>query len=72
VGNLLGSSFTILEHSENERENRITVQHLNGNGSNDLLGVLLRVVEIKSFREIVPNMNDIFIRVVETYNAEKE
>jgi ABC-2 type transport system ATP-binding protein len=72
VLNSLGSSLSILEHSENDRENRITVQHLNGNGSNDLLGALLRVVEIKSFREIVPNMNDIFIRVVEKYNAEKE
>lgn len=72
VGNALGSSFTILDHVENERETSIKVQHLNGNGSNNLLSILLKVAEIKSFREVVPNMNDIFIRVVETYNAEKE
>jgi ABC-2 type transport system ATP-binding protein len=72
VGKSLGSSFTVLEHIENERESSIKVQHLNGNGSNNLLSILLKVAEIKSFREVVPNMNDIFIRVVEKYNAEKE
>jgi ABC-2 type transport system ATP-binding protein len=68
----LGRSYSILEHAENKTENMIKIQHLNGNNSNDLLRILLNVSEIKSFREVIPNMNDIFIRVVESYNAEKE
>jgi ABC-2 type transport system ATP-binding protein len=72
VESALGRSYSILEHAENKPGNMIKIQHLNGDGSNDLLRVLLNVAEIKSFREIVPNMNDIFIRVVESSNAEKE
>jgi ABC-2 type transport system ATP-binding protein len=72
VESSLGRSYSILEHAENKTENMIKIQHLNGNNSNDLLRILLNVSEIKSFREVIPNMNDIFIRVVESYNAEKE
>jgi ABC-2 type transport system ATP-binding protein len=72
VGKTLGTSFTILEHTESEKENNIKIQHLNGNGNNFLLNLLLGTAEIKSFREVVPSMNDIFIRVVESYNAETE
>jgi ABC-2 type transport system ATP-binding protein len=72
VESALGHAYSILEHKENKPENMVKIQHLNGEGSNDLLRILLNVAEIKSFREIVPNMNDIFIRVVESSNAEKE
>ena len=68
----LGQTYSILEHSENKLENRIKIFHRNGDGSNDLLRIFLQAAEIRSFREIVPSMNDIFIRVVESYNAEKE
>jgi ABC-2 type transport system ATP-binding protein len=72
VVSALGHSYSILEHTENKLENMIKIQHLNGDGSNSLLRLLLNVAEIKSFREVIPNMNDIFIRVVESSNAEKE
>lgn len=72
VESSLGQSFSILEHAESNTGNKVKIRHLNGSGSNDLLRHLLGVAEIKSFREIIPNMNDIFIRVVESYNAEKE
>jgi ABC-2 type transport system ATP-binding protein len=72
VGKALGTTFRILEHVESENENNIKIQHLNGNGNNQLLSVLLSTAEIKSFREIIPSMNDIFIQVVESYNAETE
>jgi ABC-2 type transport system ATP-binding protein len=72
VNNALGSSCTILEHTESAKENNIKIEHLDGNGNNDLLRILLNVAEIKSFMEVIPSMNDIFIRVVESYNAETE
>ena len=72
AGTSLGKSFQILEHSENEKENKMRIRQINGNGNNDLLRILLDVSQIRSFREEVPSMNDIFIRVVESYNAEKE
>ncbi|HPT30214.1 MAG TPA: ABC transporter ATP-binding protein [Prolixibacteraceae bacterium] len=68
VAQVLGNSFTILEHTEKGLSNRIKILHLNGNGSNDVLQLLMPVAEIKSFREVVPSMNDIFIRVVESSN----
>jgi len=68
VETTLGKSYTILEHSEKGQEGRIKIHHPNGNGNNEVLHLLMPVADIKSFREVVPNMNDIFIRVVETSN----
>jgi len=68
VETTLGKSYTILEHSEKGQESRIKIHHPNGNGNNEVLHLLMPVADIKSFREVVPNMNDIFIRVVETSN----
>jgi len=72
VEKALGNSFSILAHDEGIRGNTIRIQHLNGNSNNDLLRVLLNVAEIRSFSEVIPDMNDIFIRVVKSYNAETE
>jgi len=68
VAQVLGNSYTILEHNEKDLVNRIKILHLNGNGNNEVLQLLMPVAEIKSFREVVPSMNDIFIRVVESSN----
>jgi ABC-2 type transport system ATP-binding protein len=72
IESLLDSSFTILEHSERLYENTIRIQHLNGNNSNDLIKLLVNVADIVSFREVIPSMNDVFIKVVETSNSSKE
>jgi len=37
--------------------------------TNKLLSNLIKLVEIHSFNEVIPNMNDVFIRVVEDTNA---
>jgi len=67
---ILGESFAVLDHEENESENHIRIRHTNGYQSNELIRNLLPAVEIRSFREVIPSMNDIFIRVVESYNEE--
>ena len=72
VQETLGKSFTVLEHEESDAVNNVTIRHLNGDSSNELIRILLGIVEIKSFREVIPSMNDIFIRVVESSNEGKE
>jgi ABC-2 type transport system ATP-binding protein len=72
VSSLLDPSFSILEHEENKYGNTIRIQHLNGNDSNDLIRLLVNAAEIVSFREVIPNMNDVFIKVVESYNASNQ
>jgi ABC-2 type transport system ATP-binding protein len=69
IESLLDASFTILEHNESQYENTIRIQHLNGSNSNDLIRLLVNAAEIVSFREVIPSMNDVFIKVVESYNA---
>lgn len=66
----LGSHFDILEHDTNQRLKQLKIKFLNGNSNNDLLKVLMSQFEIVSFKETIPSMNDVFIRVVEENNRE--
>lgn len=68
VTNSLGQQYKIIEHSEAEKENHIKVQYLNGNSNNELLQNLISVSEIVSFEEVIPSMNDVFIKAVEESN----
>jgi ABC-2 type transport system ATP-binding protein len=69
IESMLDPSFAILEHNESAYQNTIRIQHLNGSNSNDLIKMLVSAAEIVSFKEVIPSMNDVFIKVVETYNA---
>lgn len=64
----LDNEFKILNHSEEENANNLKVQYLNGGSNNHLLNKLLPHAEIISFNELIPSMNDVFIKVVETAN----
>ncbi len=66
----LSTSYTILNHAEGPFSNNISIQFANGCQNNDLIKVLLGVAEIQTFREVIPSMNDVFIKVVESSNAE--
>lgn len=68
VEKALGQKMKILEHSESEKENQLTIQYLNGGSNNQLIQTLLPVAEIVSFEEIIPSMNDVFITAVEESN----
>jgi ABC-2 type transport system ATP-binding protein len=68
VDQALGRSFKILEHAESEKENQLQVQYLNGDSNNDLLQAIMPVAEILSFEEIIPSMNDVFIKAVNESN----
>lgn len=70
-GNLqekLGSHFDILEQDTESHLKQLKVRFLNGNSNNDLLRILMNQFEIVSFKETIPSMNDVFIRVVEENN----
>ena len=66
----LGSHFDILEHDTNTHIKQLKIRFLNGNSNNDLLKILMSQFEIVSFKETIPSMNDVFIRVVEENNRE--
>ena len=68
VNHSLGQQYKIIGHSEMEKENHLTIQYLNGNSNNDLLQALMPVSEILSFEEVIPSMNDVFIKAVEESN----
>ena len=69
INRALGQQFKIIEHSETKRENHLKVQYLNGNYNNELLQNILPVSEIIAFEEIIPSMNNVFIKAVEKANS---
>ncbi|MBF9252065.1 ATP-binding cassette domain-containing protein [Pontibacter sp. 172403-2] len=71
-GRLLITSpdYEVLEQHENHGTFRANVKLLNGSRPNDLLRYLIERVEIHSFVELVPSINDIFIqKVTETHHV---
>lgn len=65
----LTSLFEILDIQNSSTEQTLRVKLLPGASPNDILRLLLPTGTIVSFNEILPGMNDIFIRVVEETNA---
>ncbi|RUT79434.1 ABC transporter ATP-binding protein [Ancylomarina longa] len=61
---ILNSDFEIVDREKGIECNTLKIKLHNGSSSNDLLGLLLPYLNIVSFAEIIPSMNDIFIRVV--------
>lgn len=58
-------NFEIIERElSSEGKHRYKVKILNGLTENDLISAVISKVQMKSFREIIPNMDEIFIRAV--------
>lgn len=68
VSAVLGNNIKILEHTENSRENQLKLQYISGGSNNSLLETLIPAAEILSFEEVIPGMNDVFIKAVEESN----
>ena len=60
----LNGKYDILDFSENGNGTKVSIQIKDRDDSNLLIKELLPIVSIKSFQEILPTMNDIFIQVV--------
>jgi ABC-2 type transport system ATP-binding protein len=61
----LSTQYKIIDNKQRNGDNFVRVRILNDISTNDLLNVMLSSGNIISFREIIPSMNDIFIKVVE-------
>ena len=64
---ILNANFNILEQSEDQGKQFAKVKIEKGR-SNDLLEAVIPHLQIHSFEELIPSMNDIFIRRVEEAN----
>lgn len=64
IERVLDKDFQIIDQQKGIETNKIKVQLPNGNTSNELIRQLIPYINIVSFNEIIPNMNDIFIRTV--------
>lgn len=62
--NALWSGFELLNLKEDQEMNIAQVRMLNGHTTNDLLSFLLPHVEVEGLKEVIPDMNDIFIQQV--------
>ncbi|MDD4108724.1 MAG: ATP-binding cassette domain-containing protein, partial [Prolixibacteraceae bacterium] len=60
----LENYFNILEHNEDIKDNRLLIQFNGADAGNKILEKILPVAEIIAFREIIPRMNDVFIKAV--------
>ncbi len=66
----LGTYGELIDHGPEGDHMDATVRLLNGATTNQLLGNIMRTVEVRGFHEVIPSMNDIFIQAVERYNKE--
>jgi ABC-2 type transport system ATP-binding protein len=63
---VLHPDFEVLEHHERENGHFQDIIKLHaGTNSNDLLRYLINNVEVHAFKELIPSINDIFIRRVQ-------
>lgn len=72
LGNSLGTYGELLDHDQEDGQFGAKVKLVNGATTNQLLGNIMRTVEVTGFQEVIPSMNDIFIEAVERYNQEKQ
>lgn len=68
IDQALGANYNIISHDESEKANTLKVQYLNGNSNNELLQAIMPAAEILAFEELIPSMNDVFIKAVEESN----
>jgi len=58
-------NFELIDHWPKGKSHVARIKLLNNSSVNDLLSVAISVVEVQAVNEVIPNMNDIFIKVVE-------
>jgi ABC-2 type transport system ATP-binding protein len=63
-GHILAGKYNILSNYQNGMGNRLSIQYPDGSNSGELIKDLIEHVEIVSFNEVIPSMNEVFIKVV--------
>ncbi|NOU16836.1 MAG: ABC transporter ATP-binding protein [Bacteroidales bacterium] len=64
----LDSNYTLLSDSEDAGLKKAQIKINNYSSDNRLLSMVIPAVEVTGFNQLIPSMNDIFIKVVESYN----
>lgn len=72
ITNALWTNFELISHNGTTEAHTARIKLLNNSTVNDLLSVAIPVVEVQSINEVIPSMNDIFIKVVEQKGANNE
>jgi len=68
----LRKGYHLVELLSEGKENKAVIEVPDGSGANELLLNLTDFVQVKGFQEILPGMNDIFIRVVQESSNKAE
>ncbi|MCK5029074.1 MAG: ATP-binding cassette domain-containing protein [Bacteroidales bacterium] len=63
----LNNHYEIVDKKKVNGHEAVKIKLLHETNENELLSLIIPAVEIISFNEIIPNMNDIFIKVVNEY-----
>lgn len=64
IEQVLNDNYQVLEWKQVNGHPAVRIKLLHHTSENELLSLLLPAVEIISFKEVIPSMNDIFIKVV--------
>lgn len=70
IRSILNPNFSLIDSQNNSEINSAKIKIEKGN-SNDLLQSLLPHLQVHSFKELIPSMNDIFIKRVQEANVLK-
>lgn len=65
----LNPHYEIIDKNRINGKSAVKVKLLHETNDNELLSLIIPSVEVLSFHEVIPNMNDIFIKVVNEYKA---
>ena len=66
--NGLSSDYKLLKIDNHHELHRAQVKTLTPVSNNKLVSEIIKLVELKSFNEVIPSMNDVFIRIVQDSN----
>ncbi|MFC2150958.1 ABC transporter ATP-binding protein [Bacteroidota bacterium] len=65
--NSLNKHYELIDKTKVNGNKAVRVKLLHQTNENELLSLIIPAVEIISFKEIIPSMNDVFIKVVNEY-----
>ena len=68
----LTPEYSLFDLKDNHEVHEIKIKTTSDSGNNKLIATLLPLVDLVSFNEVIPSMNDVFIQVVQKTNQQPE
>lgn len=72
ITNAMWTNFELIDHWKKDESHIARIKLLNKSTVNDLLAAAISVVKVEAVNEVIPSMNDIFIKVVENKSDSHE